>query len=109
MIPDSEVEKALDYLRTNGHKAAQAKANRVYLEEFSKTLLAKIMKEHAGESVNAQEREARADPRFEAHLNGLRDAVEQDERNRWGMVAAQALIEAWRTEQSNKRAEGKIG
>jgi hypothetical protein len=36
------VEKALDYLRDNARAAAQARANRVYMEEFRKTVKAQI-------------------------------------------------------------------
>lgn len=108
-ITDTKVEAALDYLRVNGPKAAQAKAERIYMEEFTKSLLATLMKEHPDLAVNAQEREARADERYKMHLLGLKAAVEEDERNRWGLVSAQAIIEAWRTEQANRRGEMKIG
>jgi hypothetical protein len=37
----------------------------------------------------------------------MKDAIEKDEYNRWMMVAAEARIEAWRTQQANMRAEGK--
>ena len=50
MITDQDIEKALDYLRDNAKKAAQAKANREYLDEFKKVLKATIMRELTGES-----------------------------------------------------------
>jgi hypothetical protein len=40
-------------------------------------------------------------------LEGLRDAVEQEEKLRWDLIAAQARVEIWRTQQANLRAEGK--
>jgi hypothetical protein len=50
------VEKALDYLRDNARAAAQARANRVYMEEFRKTVKAQIMGEYNELANNAQER-----------------------------------------------------
>jgi hypothetical protein len=40
-------------------------------------------------------------------LQGLRVAVEEEEKYRWLMIAAQARIEVWKTNQYNTRAELK--
>jgi len=40
-------------------------------------------------------------------LEGLRVAVEEEEKYKWLMVAAQARIEVWKTNQYNARAELK--
>ncbi len=40
-------------------------------------------------------------------LEGIREAVEKEERFRWLMTAAQARIEVWRTEQYSARMEVK--
>jgi hypothetical protein len=34
--------------------------------------------------------------------------MEEEEKLRWDLIAAQASIDIWRTEQSNLRAEGKV-
>jgi hypothetical protein len=34
--------------------------------------------------------------------------MEEEEKLRWDLIAAQAAIDIWRTEQSNLRAEGKV-
>lgn len=103
MITETEVEKALDFLRNNATKSAQARAEREYIEEFRKTLKAQIMKEHAGESLGAQEREAYADARYQEHLKALKEAVFQDEYQRFMMAAAEAKISAWQTMSRNQR------
>ena len=108
MITDHEIEKALDYLRDNATKAAQAKANREYLDEYKKVLKATIMREIDGESLGAQEARALADPRYKTHLEAWRTAIEQDEYYRWMRVSAEAKIEAWRTQSSNSRVIGKL-
>lgn len=103
-IADEEIDRALDYLRDNANAAAQARADRIYVEEYRKTVKAQIMKEYAQLPLAAQEREAYADPRYAAHLDAVRDSVFQDERHRFLLAAASAKIEAWRTQSSNERA-----
>lgn len=103
MISDDDIEKAVDYLRANSRPAAQAKANRIYMEEYRKVVKAQIMREHEG-ALGTQEREAYSDARYKQHLEALKEAIEKDEYNRWMMVAAEAKIEAWRSQQANMRA-----
>lgn len=103
-ITDDEIDKALDYLRDNARDAAQAKANRVYVEEYRKVVKAQLMKEHSSMSAVLQEREAYSDPRYVQHLEAIKQAVELDEGHRFLRAAADAKIEAWRTQSSNTRA-----
>lgn len=107
LISDDDIEKAVEYLRANARPAAQAKANRVYMEEYRKVVKAQIMREHDGVALGAQEAIAYADARYMQHLQAMKEAIEKDEYNRWMMTAAEAKIEAWRTQQANARAEGK--
>lgn len=109
MITDAEIEKSVDYLRDNARKAAQAKAERIYMEEYRKVVKALLMREVASESLGGQEARAYADKRYTTHLDALQGAIERDEYHRWMMVAAQAKIEAWRTQQSTQRVLGKLG
>ncbi|NGX99803.1 MAG: hypothetical protein G4V63_32875 [Candidatus Afipia apatlaquensis] len=103
-ITDDEIDKALDYLRDNARDAAQARADRIYVEEYRKVIKAKIMKEHGDKSAVLQEREAYSDPRYIAHLEAIKQAVLEDEGHRFLRAAADAKIEAWRTQSSNTRA-----
>lgn len=101
---------ALDWIRDNAPKYAKAKAERVYLEEFRKTKKALLMQdaERAGhKAAVTQEREAYAAESYAEHLQALSAAVEEEERLRWLMVAAQARIEAWRSLESSRRIEAK--
>lgn len=107
MIQDEDIEKAVEYLRDNSRAAAQAKANRIYMEEYRKVIKAQIMREFAG-ALGMQEREAYADSRYTQHLEAVKEAVEKDEYHRWMMSAAEAKIEAWRTQQANNRALDKV-
>lgn len=108
MIAESDIEKACDYLVANARKAAKARAERAYVEEYRKTIKAQIMREHNNLPLGAQEREAYADPRYAQHLQAIKEAVEADEYQRWMMAAAEAKLEAWRTQQANARIQAKI-
>jgi hypothetical protein len=99
---------AVDYILINGKKFAQAKAERVYLEEYRKSLKAILMKRSMEQAIGAQEREAYAHAEYQALLQGLKQAIEIEEKLRWDLIGAQARVEIWRTEQANARVEGKI-
>ena len=103
MITDEQAEKALDYIRDNADKAAEARANRIYMEEYRKSIKATLMSEHIREPVNAQERHAYSDPRYIQHLQAIKEAIKLDEQHRWMMTAAEAKLEAWRTMSANNR------
>ena len=103
MINDDEIEKAVDWLKENSESSANARATRIYLEEYRKSLKALIMKEHLLIPVSAQEREAYADERYIKHLDALKIAIKQDEKMKFLRASADAKIEAWRTFQANNR------
>jgi len=103
--------QALDFIRDTALPMAQAKANRIYIEEFRKTQKALLMRdaENAGiVAISAQEREAYSHEKYQKLLLGLKEAVQEEERLRWLMIAAQAKIEVWRSLESSKRAEMKL-
>lgn len=111
MISDDDVDRALDWLVSNGKKAAQARANRVYVEEFRKVLKAQLMAQAAQEgsgSLGAQEIAAYSHPSYKAHLEAIREAVEADEQMRWLQVTADARIRAWQTQAATRRAQERI-
>lgn len=108
MITDDDIEKALDYLRDNGRKAAKAKAERIYMVEYRKVVKAQLMRDSDDKALGAQEATAYSDPRYTAHLKVMRDAIEEDEYFDWMRVSAEAKIEAWRSQCANNRVMEKI-
>ena len=102
-----DVYKCLDYIRDHAKQYAQAKANRVYLEEYRKSLKAALMATQIGEPVNAREIYAYAHHDYTRLLEGIKEAIEQEENLRWKLIAAQAKIEVFRTLEANKRYEAK--
>jgi hypothetical protein len=109
MISDDQIQEAFDYLNDNATDAAQARANRLYLEDYTRVLKARLMGQSNEKHNNAQERYAYASPEYAVHLEALKTAIEKDETHRWKLKAMEVRIDAWRTEQSNYRAMGKIG
>jgi hypothetical protein len=108
MERDIDPHRAVDYIRDNGKFYAKAKADRIYMEEYRKSLKAILMKRSMETAVNAQEREAYSHPEYLDLLKGLREAVEAEEKLRWDMVAAQARVEVYRTQEASKRMEYKV-
>ena len=83
---DNAPHAAVDYILKNREAYAQAKAQRVYLEEFRKSKKALMMKDaltRGIEAANAQEREAYAHPEYIALLEGLAAAIEKEETLKW--------------------------
>ena len=99
--------KALDYIRDNAEQFAIAKANVVYMTEFSKTMKALLMNECTAKTQSEKESYAYAHPNYIKHLDALREAIEKAEHLRWLMVGAEAKIEVWRSLESSARAEGR--
>lgn len=94
---------AVDYIIKHAKQFADAKAQRVYLEEFRKSKKALLMKQSIEGALGAQERDAYAHAEYVELLKGLREAVAIEEKLRWDLIAAQARIEIFRTESANNR------
>jgi hypothetical protein len=99
-------EQCTQLIRDKAAAFGEAKAQRVYLEEFRRSKKALLMKECYAmgvEAANAQEREALADPEYHTLLKGLAAAVEKEETLKWEIEAARLNVEIWRTQQATNR------
>ena len=97
MISQRDIEKALDFLRDSAETAAINRSNRVYMEEYRKSLKAQLMSENLDMPVNAQEREAYKNVAYVTHLEAMKESIYQDEKLRFLMEAAKIKISAWQT------------
>jgi hypothetical protein len=98
--------KVVEFLLKNAGKYAKAKSERVYLDEFRRSKRALLMQEaelHGYETSAAQERQAYSHPEYQELLQGLKIAVETEEKLRWQMVAAQMKIDIWRSQEASNR------
>lgn len=99
-------EECTQLIRDKAPAYGEAKAQRVYLEEFRRSKKALLMKDCFAmgiEAANAQEREALADPEYHQLLRGLAAAVEKEETLKWEIEAARLEVEIWRTQQATNR------
>ena len=104
ILSDDEIQKAVDWLRDNADESAKCRAERIYIEEYRKSLKALLMKKFVELPISAQEREAYASPVYIQHLESMKIAIQRDEKQRFLRVSAEAKIEAWRTMSSNIRS-----
>jgi hypothetical protein len=103
-------EDAAQIIRDKAPAYGEAKAQRVYLEEYRKTKKAMLMKDALKlgvEAANAQEREAYADPAYHQVLKGLAVAIEAEETLKWEMESARLEIEIFRTREATNRMQDR--
>lgn len=104
-------QDAVDYMIANSKKYAEAEADKVYMEELRKTIKAEEMQAAEGrkhKTAAMQEREAYASDRYKAHLLAIKEAVKRREEMRWMLIACQARIEVWRSQEASNRAQDRM-
>jgi hypothetical protein len=60
-------------------------------------------------TVAAAEIEAYAAMEYIEHLKAIEEATEQAESLRWGLVAAQARVDVWRSLEASNRTMDRLG
>ena len=108
-ITDEDAQKAANYLRDCAEAAAEARANRMHVEDYRKVVKAQEMQRAAETAsgmmpLQAQERDAYASPAYVAWLDVIKEAVAIDEKYRFLREAAHAKISAWQTMNKNLRS-----
>jgi len=96
---DIDPNDAVNYILKNAPKYASARAERIYLEEFRKSKKAILFRESPDKTIAERENYAYAHPEYQELLQGIRVAVEIEEKLRWDMVAAQARIDIWKAQE----------
>lgn len=89
---------AAEFIIKSAKPYAQAKANRMYLEEHRKTLKALLMNESTGKTVSDREQYAYSHPSYQALLNNFKDAILEEETLRVQIKGAELTIELWKAE-----------
>ena len=95
--------QAIDFMIKNAKAYAQAKANVTYLEQYRKSKKATLFANAIGNTIADKESYAYSHPEYLKVLDGLKEAVEEAERLRWMLVAAQARIDVWRSQEASNR------
>jgi hypothetical protein len=103
-----DAHKAVDFIRDNAAKFADAKAARVGIEEFRKSKKALLMNECPPSTpVNAREQYAYSHPDYIQLIEGIKEAVRIEETLKWQMTAAEMRVEVLRSAEASARAEGR--
>jgi hypothetical protein len=95
--------KAVEFIIKQSGVYAQAKAERTYIENYLRSAKSRLMLESTASSIAAKEMEAYATDDYVKLLEGLKEAVEVEETLRWKLIAAQARIEIWRSQEATNR------
>jgi len=103
----NEPTRAIQFIVDTAPLYAKAKSDRMFLEEFKRSKHAQLKSLAKTEVLGKQDTFAYAHPEYVEILEGIRAAVEIEERYRWLMTAAQAKVECWRTAQYSARMELK--
>ncbi|WP_159585971.1 hypothetical protein [Chelativorans xinjiangense] len=106
-IRDETVHAAFDMLESHAQPAAAARAMRERREDERRAAKARAFLEAAG-SVAERESKAVLSEEYQLACERFYAAVETDEEYRNQRSKCEAVIEAWRTVQSNYRAMGKV-
>lgn len=96
--------EAINFMIKNAEAYAKAKAEVTYLEEFRKSKKAILFGSAVGNTIADKENKAYAHPEYQELLKGLQEAVEKAEALKWMLVAAQARIDVWRSQEASNRA-----
>jgi hypothetical protein len=105
---DIDPNKAIEFIIKQSGIYAQAKANRVYIENYLRSAKSKMMMESTATSIAAKEMEAYATDDYIALLDGLKEAVETEEKLRWQLIAAQERVQIWRTQEATNRTIDRV-
>lgn len=103
MTKQIDPHEAINFMIKNAEAYAKAKANVTYLEQFRKSKKAIIFQNALGNTIADKEAFAYSHPEYLEVLEGLKEAVEEAERLRWMLVAAQARIDVWRSQEASNR------
>ena len=109
-MSDEAREQQLHKLRTIGEEHAKAKQELSVMEYGRQILLAELMKEYLvkGEkTAAAQDREARADPRYKQHIEALGIAISNEAKWAWEKKIVDINFERWKTNMINQTIERK--
>jgi hypothetical protein len=103
-MTDIDPVKAVEYIMKHSAEFAKAKAERVYIENYLRSKKSLIMAQANATTISGAEAEAYAHPEYTGLLEGLKEAVEAEEKLKWMLTAAQLKVEIWRSQEATNRA-----
>ena len=99
--------KAINFIIENAPKYAEAKSQRVYLENFLKVKKAQLMQDCKNEPVSRAESYALAHPDYLVIVEGIKIAMLEEEKLKYFLEAARLRAEIWRTTEASNRQQDR--
>ena len=106
-IPEKHVEHAFDILKAPDHAVARSAYE--FAEKQLKVILAGAEQASDGKTVGERQADALTSDAYERALKDFKLIAENYYKAKDRRDAASAVIEAWRTQQSDLRAMGRVG
>lgn len=103
---ETDPNRAINFLVITAPKYAKAKADRVFIENYLRTVKSKLMNQEEG-TLGNKEAYAYAHPDYEQQLNALKIATSIEEELKFMLIAAQLRVDVWKTNEYTKRQELK--
>jgi len=108
-LTESDIDKALEYLRDSAKQAAVARSQAKVLEKYVSVVEAQQKQVRQGKDSNAAAQDAaRASPEYRQALDAWAEAVRQDAEHQMLREAAIARLDVWRTTEATRRAEERV-
>ena len=106
-IDSDVILERLEQMQSAIRDHAKSKSERIYIEQFRKSKKALLMRSDEAldfKTVNEREQYAYSHPEYLELLEGLRDAIEIEEKHKWALYNLQMQVEVWRSMNANSRA-----
>ena len=100
--------KAIEFIQINAAVFAEAKSNRIHIENYLKYLKATLVNDSDATTLGAKDTYAYSHPRYKEQLDAMKVAIEAEERMKYLLEAAKLKIEVWKTQEYTKRTEMKM-
>lgn len=107
-MSERDPHAAAHFIIANARKFAEAKAQRMYLEEHRKALKALLMNESAGKTVADREQYAYSHEKYQELLQSFKNAILDEETLRIQIRGAELVVEIWRSEQATNRNQERV-
>lgn len=103
LVSETLLEAAFSYYHEQGEAAAQAKADLILAEHRRRKTRSRLILESTEKTMGMREAEADCHPDFDEACVVEAKCAERVEWHRHQRARADAIIEAWRSEQANNR------
>ena len=105
---DIDPSKSIEFIQKNAVVFAEAKSNRIHIENYLKYLKATLVNESNASTLGAKDTYAYSHPRYKEQLDAMKVAIETEERMKYLLEAAKLKIEVWKTQEYTKRTEMRM-